>query len=304
MPIRIPQGPTAPTASVALILRTSNIQLPYGATISNIPLSAEKMDNNFISNQNIFIPQPQIHINGGGLASSHINNNKITISGHDSLQESLNNGISLYWNGSDKTFLDHDPHFFLFRHSNRGSHHRQSTKGKAAGPKQHSGFVHPSHGSDPMFNNFSAGNGDWGNTEWSIKDTKSSELVNLFLEADNYYRINGDIRGYLNNHFFPRTITSWNNDVYIRGNKGKKLSIKAKKVVLSFAIVIRDPKNPARYIIGPMSKTLIITPKIGVFQIPGDYINGDNTLSIPNSPNWDLGDTTKHVFYGWKAYTK
>ena len=45
----------APTASVSLILRTSNIPLPYGATISNVPLSAEKMDNNFISNQNIFL---------------------------------------------------------------------------------------------------------------------------------------------------------------------------------------------------------------------------------------------------------
>lgn len=291
----------APTASVSLILRTSNIPLPYGATISNVPLSAEKMDNNFISNQNIFIPQPQFHINGGHLAPSHYNNSPIEGS---YLQESLNNGISLYWNGSDKTFLDYDPHFFLFRHSNRGSHHRQSTRGRAAGPKQHSGFVHPSHGSDPMFNNFSAGNQDWGNTEWSIKDTKSGELVNLFLEADNYYMINNHATGYLSNNYFPRTITSWNREVYIRGNKGKKLKVKAKKVVLSFAIVIRDPKNPARYIIGPMSKTLIITPKIGVFQIPGDYINVDNTLSIPNSPNWSLCDTTKHIFYGWKAYTK
>jgi len=294
----------APTASIALVLRTSNIPLPYGATISTVPLSAAQLDNNFISNQNIFIPQPQIHINGGALASSHYNTQPIENDSY--LKQSFTEGISLYWNGSDKTFLDYDPHFFLFRHSNKGTNHRYNGHGRADGPKKHCGFVHPANESGHMFTNFSAGSSDqyWGNTEWAIGETKAGQLVDLVLESDNYYTINNHATGYLKNNYFPRTITSWNREVYLRGNKGKKLTIKAKKVVLSFAIVIRDPKNPARYIIGPMSKTLIITPKIGVFQIPGDYINVDNTLSIPNSPNWSLCDTTKHIFYGWKAYTK
>jgi hypothetical protein len=297
----------APTASVALILRTSNIPLPYGATISTVPLSAGQLDNNFISNQNIFIPQPQIYISGGDLASSHKQNSQIiNKTNKESLIQNFNKGISLYWSGSDKTFLDHDPHFFLFRHTNKGMHHARKHKHKRQGEKKHSMFVHPSHKDKAMFNNFSAGDQNWGNTEWPIWSTHSGNLVNLNLNSHDYYRINDSASGYLINNYFPRTLESWNNEVYIRGNKGKKLKIKAKKVVLSFAIVIRDPKNPLRYIIGPMSKTLIITPKLSKFLIPSEYVNmEDNTLNIPELPIWEVkeGKITS-IFYGWKAYTK
>ena len=295
---------------MGLVLRTNHENLPVGATVSKELLAIEQMDNNFIflqNNSGVFIPEPQIHLNGSKFAYPHLHANPVndaygsTIS--TTFHESID-GISLYWRGTDTNFMNYDPHFFLFQFT-KGSVHRKSNSHPYSSARKRRSFKHPANLTGAMFTNFSGSNNNFrGMTEWSVPD--SNHLVNLELNPHDYYNINSSSDVYTQDKFFPRTLQEWDNQVYLKGGyKSSSLIPRApKKLVLAFAIVIRNPNDPSKYIIGPMSKTIIVYPKLSIFSIPQSYISGDSLL-IPSTPDWTTTPQSNiNMFFGWKAYIK
>jgi hypothetical protein len=306
---------------MGLVLRTNHNNLPVGATVSKDLLSIEQMDENFIFLQNnvsVNIPEPQIHLNGNDLAYTHMNNNYVgeqirssTVS--NTFHETIN-GISLYWRGTDTNFMNYDPHFFLFQFT-KGGVHKKSRHHPYSSARKRRSFKHPHNSIGAMFSNFSGGtsSNSRGMTEWPV--INSNHLVNLELNPHDYYEIDDFGGDYTQNRFFPRTLVDWDSQIYLKGGfKSSSLKPKTpKKIVLSFAIVIRNPKDPNKYIIGPMSKTIIITPKLSTFSIPSEYISNEKIakpfdgqlLAIPNNPDWTIHpQSTINIFFGWKAYIK
>lgn len=256
-----------------------------------------------LSDINLLIPVPQIFINkinSDNIPTQHFRNESITavtqyVSGYTWNQS----GINLYFNTNNLEFLNYNPKYFLYVYKEkiRGSH-----KGIYIYPRKTKDFVHPPNG-----NNYGSTNNTYTNyggtiyfdqyspnfsaftTEWSVENNifKGTSLIGFdplrFYKVWNYGTSTWD-KG---TPFFPLIYYSsiTNNDKYVNvyGTKAVSSTKTNTKLTLylKFAIVIQDPNNSSRYVVGPFSETIKIFPKKGYFN---NGINND----VPYYYSWSL----------------
>ena len=226
-----------------------------------------------------------------------------------SIQGSWNqDGLRITYDTYDETFLNYNPKYFLFvyKKSKKQSKANTTQPNNRLNGKYGKYFAHPpsfSGGTNiSTYKNFSGSellNGTYEpsfadfTTEWDVTSGKGKETtLNGFNPLRFYYPIINGTTPFIGQEFFPIKI----NDL-ISGNSGsvnvstttlkgyKKFLTKRTTPVetylkprvdlyLKFAIVINDPNNPGRYLIGPMSDTIKIFPKSGYFE---DDINDIQT---------------------------
>jgi len=199
--------------------------------------------------------------------------------------------LKLTYQTSDLIFLNYRPKYFLFVY--KGSHTSTKKNARLINEKYGKYFSHPSNASgtvnagiiyDPTYANFSGGSGNKGSinghfggyrTEWDVNNNtgKPTSLTNF-----------NPLRFYWNNYtnnraseFFPWPVSNVTDLSVITCNKYKKWPGTRPGVVahprinlyIKFAIVIQNPSDIHRYIIGPMSDTVKIFPKSGYFDDGG-----------------------------------
>lgn len=240
------------------------------------------------------------------------------------LQNSWNiDNLKLTYNTSDYTFLNHNPRYFLFVYQGTKKFGRQSVghpNTRINNQKFGKYFSHPASftGSFPSFtstaaySNFS-GTGNISSyatssftdytTEWTVA-TGSGHPTQLagFNPLRFYgYRPSGSSGWIVSAEFFPLKITGSfdgnSDDVSVTTKKAwKEYKIPQTTPVqtytknrvnlyIKFAIVIDDPNNAGRYLIGPMSDTIRIFPREGYFD---DDINASGTSKYYYAWNWKL----------------
>ena len=272
------------------------------------------------NSSNIQIPIPQIHI--GKTNFFHTRNEDLGFFTNTNLRNDFNEfpPISLFWNGANTDFLQHDPHYFLFKYvkkgQGQGGRKRQFNNSDRKGKTfVHVGQVDRKENEDytplqPMFTNFGGGGnsgfnldetknfikiGDTKQTEWAINQTPFALSRLLNFKAKHYYK-NKD-----SGDFFPITdfadnsanvLNSFISLPKVQKQVGVGLSDSPRynlNLVLKFAIVIRNPLDPTKYILGGFSDSLIIKPTKGYFS---DVDLDGNP--IPNQMCW----------YKWSAMIK
>ncbi len=141
-------------------------------------------------------------------------------------------------------------------------------------------------------------------TEWTVATGSGKPTL---LEGFNplrwyFTRVSGSSVGYMGREFFPMKVSGSTNNILdgtentvcVTTKRGVKkymqqrpLSYIQPKVNLyvKFAIVIDDPNNAGRYIIGPMSDTVKIFPKEGYFL---DDIDTSETLKYFYAWGWKI----------------
>ena len=94
------------------------------------------------NSSNIQIPIPQIHI--GKTNFFHTRNEDLGIFTNTNLRNDFNEfpPISLFWNGANTDFLQHDPHYFLFKYVKKGQGQRGLTRQGNKSDRSNKTFVH------------------------------------------------------------------------------------------------------------------------------------------------------------------
>ncbi len=142
-------------------------------------------------------------------------------------------------------------------------------------------------------------------TEWTVATGSGQPTtLNGFNPLRFYWSIiTGSGDQYRGREFFPMKITgsydeiNFGNEVSVTTKKGFKKQIVPKStpvetftkprvdLYIKFAIVVDDPNNAGRYLIGPMSDTIKIFPKEGYFL---DDVDTNETLKYYYAWSWKL----------------
>lgn len=220
------------------------------------------------------------------------------------------NGLRLTYDTSDDTFLNHNPKYFLFVYNANKKQSKAYTThpNNRLNGKYGKYFIHPASYSGgtniSTYKNFSGSllqnSGSFEpsftdfTTEWVVTSGKGkSTTLNGFNPLRFYYSSINPIGESIGREFFPIKVDDCiganpsGNKIRVTTIKGYSrnyLQPKTTPIVtyvkpkldlyIKFAIVINDPNNPGRYLIGPMSDTVKIFPKSGYFE---DDINDNQT---------------------------
>jgi hypothetical protein len=227
----------------------------------------------------IDIPTPQIHIGKMGDFSHSRGGN---IEDVNIIEANKQPPISIFWQGCDARFLQYNPRIFLFKYVKRNGQKKSSPR-----EKNHSTFNHPAiynyalaeDNFQAMFKNFGGCNIDntapimwFPDTEFKKTEWVLNPIQNKFTELNNF-----DIRHYVKcipknweNPYFPCKVDEWDTQKHsiqkVTAGLNREGIKRQRKVVFKFGIVINDPNNPQKYLIGNLSNSLIVEPCSGVFS--------------------------------------
>jgi hypothetical protein len=214
------------------------------------------------------------------------------------------NKLKLTYQTSDLNFLQYNPKYFLFVYRANKKFGRPSQvypNTRTNNEKYGKYFSHPANAtgsagttitSIPTYNNFSAiGQEEIAileptftslTTEWNVNTDSGQPVALNGFNPLRFYKSQLAVNNYggtthTGQEFFPfpysdtehvRT-TSYPNKKSIdsKTSDGFTTTINPRtNLYIKFAIVVQDPTNSARYIIGPMSDTVKIIPKAGYFN--------------------------------------
>jgi hypothetical protein len=275
------------------------------------------------NSSNIQIPIPQIHLGKSGLKPHKKNENIEKWTNLKSRKiASEFPPISLYWSGSNSEFLNHDPHYFLFKYVNQGQGQQAPSRvgylGRKNSIRNNKTFVHPGTFDNrpepsnevilndlgqeirpyiklkPMFKNFGGGQTevDYGFLTNKIKQTEWTVAGNAFnltpltnFHSSHYYKLHnkGQIEIFPISDFADNSANVLNSMLSlskVQRRIGGGLTDKPRhhlNLVFKFAIVIRNPQDPTKYILGGFSDALVIKPTKGLFSILATEIGEDGT---------------------------
>ena len=183
-----------------------------GKKVPAVSVRNETFDSLKMANEaggSLVIPTPQIHLNTSGFIDHNYTRNQ-ALSNTD-IYSNMQGGLHLSWAGADREFLNHDPHYFLFKRHSTNKVKRCAGNGHKIKQTIASKMVHVGNNDGSMFANFSNGNGGAYQTEFAISENAGAK-TRIYIDLkkafglgrlDNYYnnvnadgRING-IRYYL-----------------------------------------------------------------------------------------------------------
>ena len=228
------------------------------------------------------------------------------------------NGLKLTYDTKDDTFLNYNPKYFLFVYqgSKKQSKASEDHPNNRLNGKYGKYFIHPASFSGgtnvSTYSNFSGSEIDFDRysetfveftSEWDVTPGKGKEtLLNNFNPLRFYNSFINDTNnpGLRGQEFFPIRVDDCigqltTNKVSVTTVKGfrKYVTQRTTPVVtyvkprlnlhIKFAIVINDPNNVGRYLIGPMSESMKIFPKGGYFY---DDINTNDTFKYYYTWTW------------------
>ena len=227
-------------------------------------------------------------------------------------------GLKLTYDTTDETFLNYNPKYFLFVYQGNKRQSQptpQHPNLRVNNNKYGKYFVHPPSFSGAVnvssYSNFGGSGMEFTSyapsfsaftSEWVVTPGKGhSTTLNDFNPLRFYYSNINDI-GLKGQEFFPIRVDDCigvltNNTISITTVKKFNKNIIPKTTPITtytkprvnlhikFAIVIDDPNNPGRYLIGPMSDTVRIFPKEGYFF---DDIDLDDTFKYYYTWTWKL----------------
>jgi len=216
-------------------------------------------------------------------------------------------GLQLTYDTMDNTFLNYNPKYFLFVYygNKKMSRPTLSNPNNRLNSKFGKYFVHPPNYSGgtniSTYKNFSGDENLYFNkynpfftdfiTEWDVTPGSGKQTTLSGFNPLRYYysKINNNF-GLRAQEFFPIRV-----DDVIGDLSDNRVSVTTTKTYkryrtpqttpiqtyvnprlnlhINFAIVINDPSNSGRYLIGPVSETVRIYPKSGYFY--DDIINND-----------------------------
>ncbi len=302
------QAVTVNNLGVELPLSQSFISASYAVTASYA------LNGGGVGGTGLIIPKPIVYATIGKTYppnDSHTYGDPLPGS-PGTITNSWNPGmLKLTYQTSDLTFLNYNPKYFLFIYKGANTFGpanvpaRPNTRinnekfGKYfAHPSNLSGSVGGTLATVPTYTNFSNHGGVSGftssfdkfTTEWSIATGSGQPTILEGFDPKRFYYAKSGSIDSIGAEFFPWPVgISGSGDLFSTTTvKHYRKTVDApntppiprKNIYIKFAIVVQDPSNPSRYIIGPMSDTVKIYPAEGYFN---------------------NGVTTQKYYYAWKT---
>ena len=270
----------------------------------------------------LYIPKPIVYASGtvGSIESHGYNNNISSVGDGSGLPGAITNSwnadrLRLTYDTTDETFFNYNPKYFLFVSQGNKKQSKATPKypNIRLNGKYGRYFAHPPSFSGGVnistYSNFSGSITDFNNydssfasfiSEWVVTQGKGKPTILNGFNPLRFYFSNVNGSQNKGQEFFPIKVDD------CIGGGGNIVSVTTHKnfskyrpqqttpvqtytnprmnLYLKFAIVIDDPNNVGRYLIGPMSDTIKIFPKQGYFK---ENIITDNTLKYYYTWSWE-----------------
>lgn len=202
--------------------------------------------------------------------------------------------LKLTYESNDSEFLKYNPKYFLYVYKSHLSAYNKVNPNAHSNEKYKKSFVHPSNISydslsetylaNPTYINYSNGSDfnknyfkigfDKLSSEWDVNQGVGKSTVLSGFSPLRFYGPSGNTSTLIGDEFFP---LSFDNrfDMTVLTSKTRRFPLNASSTRLNlyvkFAIVINNPLDTNRYIIGPFSETIKIYPEYGYFDTGQKY---------------------------------